>query len=478
MQALRIEELRAGSVFDRDLLTARGLKVLPAGIAVSPSLIDRLSKSKAGHVLLAEPEPRTEASPDGTSPDAPIQADPDQAEAQRRRASRKAWEFERSRLRTRAGLRRSAEELVQGLSVRWESLPRRIVPGTVSLIVHAVPDSLSTPLALELASERAERVAVVERLWDRLLGAERVRAGVLIELIDELIDQMLRYPDRFAAVALGASRGVERAGEGGGQSVAAHAYATATLSVAIAIRLGWSVWDARAAGLAGLMADSGMLLLPTDLRALARPLTEVEWNTMRRHPAYSMALCSHVLEMPEIVPLAVYQHHEREDGSGYPLGLKTFPNAAAASPICDLAKVVAVADVLAGASAHRAHRPRSTAHAAVQLVVRQAAAGVLDKHIARAAVRAVGVFPAGSYVRLNTGDVGIVEGVRDPDRADRPVVRLVENDLRGAGADDVPGGGYLELKPDLIDLADAHRTDVNIVAALDVPESATRLATV
>jgi HD-GYP domain-containing protein (c-di-GMP phosphodiesterase class II) len=419
-------------------------------------------------VLLAEPVPRPETSPAGTNPNAPAETDPDQAEAQRRRASRKAWEFERSRLRTRAGLRRSAEELAQSLAIRWESLPRRIAPGTVPLIIHAVPDSLSTPLALELASERAERVAVVERLWDRLLGAERVRAGVLIELVDELIDQMLRHPDRFAAVALGASRGVERTGAG--QSVAAHAYATATLSVAIAIRLGWSVWDARAAGLAGLMADSGMLLLPTDLRAIARPLTEVEWNAMRRHPAYSMALCSHVLEMPEIVPLAVYQHHEREDGSGYPLGLKTFPNSAATSPICDLAKVVAVADVLAGASAHRAHRPRSTAHAAVQLVVRQAAAGVLDKQVVRAAVRAVGVFPAGSYVRLNTGDVGIVEGVRDPDRADRPVVRLVETDL--------PSGGYLELKPDLIDLADAHRTDVNIVAALDVPQSTTRLAAV
>jgi HD-GYP domain-containing protein (c-di-GMP phosphodiesterase class II) len=281
--------------------------------------------------------------------------------------------------------------------------------------------------------------------------------------------------------------------------VCEHAYATGALSVAIAVRLGWSVWDVRAAGLAGLMADSGMMLLANDLRTLARPLTEIEWNAMRRHPAYSLALSAHVLEMPEIVPLAVYQHHEREDGSGYPLGLRTHagggggvilganvgPNAAALdrSPICDVARVVAVADVLAGASAPRAHRPRLTAHGAVQLAVREAAAGRLDKATVRAAVKAVGVFPAGSYVRLSSGQLALVESVHDPERADRPIVRLVETSglfeseaADAAALSEDTGAGVLEFKPDVVDLCAPEASGLSVIEALEIPDDVTLMA--
>lgn len=391
----------------------------------------------------------------------------------------RAWEFERSRLRQRASLRRSAEELVQAMAGRWERLPRRVsgsgITGDVGGGIEGESrspnvlepnllrrDGFGAPLALELATERADRVGILQRFWDRLLNAERVRSAVLVELVDELIDLMLRHSDRFAAIALGARRVNE--------SVAEHAYATGALSVAIATRLGWEISDIRNAGLAGIMADSGMLLLATDVRDLARPLTEVEWNAMRRHPAYSLALVSHVLDLPEIIGLAVYQHHEREDGSGYPVSARSGNGAGSGSGavgnergVCDLARVVATADVLAGASAARAYRSKLTPHGAVQLVVRQAASGQLDRQVVRAAVRAVGVFPTGSYVRLNTGEFGIVEAVRDPERADRPLVRLVEATIASGSH------GFLEPKPEVIDLAASEAQGISVIEALHLP---------
>lgn len=557
MQSLRIDRLQAGQVFDRPLLSLRGLTLLPAGEPVTSGLIERLALLPGGRVNLGDPDPEyvsaaqvgtgsvgTESDSRGEGGDGPTpgtsaevneidrprvsatsraetSTDAQDLETARRRAARRAWEVDRWRVRVRAGLRRNADELVQALGSRWERLPRRILPGPEAVTIRPVGYEIVTragwngdgegaaksraseqswdadasayglgePLALELASERAERVAVLRRCWERLLSSQRVRAGTLVELVDELIDLVSRHPDRFGAVALNARR-VE-------ESVCEHAYATGALSVAIAVRLGWSVWDVRAAGLAGLMADSGMMLLANDLRSLARPLTEVEWNSMRRHPAYSLALSAHVLEMPEIVPLAVYQHHEREDGSGYPLGLRTHGGSGASatatdrSPICDVARVVAVADVLAGASAPRAHRPRLTAHGAVQLAVREAAAGRLDKATVRAAVKAVGVFPAGSYVRLSSGQLGLVESVHDPERADRPIVRLVETNgfLEREGLsgkmgplDDTDAAvndareGVMEFKPDVVDLCAPESSGLSVIEALEIPDGATLLA--
>lgn len=486
MSTLPIDQLRVGQVLDRAIQTPRGLTVLAPGEPITPETLERLAQVRGGFVRLGPavppPDPAPAATPNADSPgttggdsgDLTREPDPEAMERARRRAARRAWEAERQTARVRSGLRRQADELVQSLAPRWERLPRRIAPGPESVPLASLADTWSGPLALELASERAERVVILRRTWERLLSAERVRAATLLELADELVDLFSRHPDRFAALALGTRR-IE-------ESVCEHAYATGALCVAIAARLQWSLWDVRAAALAGFMADSGMMLLPSDLRSLPRALTEVEWNALHRHPAYSLVLCSHVLDMPEAVGLAVYQHHEREDGSGYPGGTR--------GAIHDLARVVAVADVLAGASAERPHRRRSTAHGAVQLVVHEAAAGRLDKATVRAAVRAVGVFPAGSFVRLSSGHLGLVESVRDPERADRPVVRLVGADRRAFEGEepmtlsgnvitraDAPRA-LLELKSEVVDLADPAAAEVSIVEALDVPEEVSGLMVV
>ncbi|MBX3385567.1 MAG: HD domain-containing protein [Phycisphaeraceae bacterium] len=451
MEILPVASIRAGQVFDRPLYSPRGLLLLAPGSPVSADLLERLRRLRPAQVTLADAQ-QDHTAPDYAEPtndDTEPEPEPDPDTA-RRRALRRVWEFQRLALRTRASLRRAADELVQSHAGLWSRLPRRISPQPAPM--REFKNAGNDESLIDLTLGRPERVRIIDRIYARLLDAQRVRATPLRELVDELADAAERHADRFALVAL--------PGELQSLSVADHAYRTAALAVAIARQLAWGHADIRAAGLAALLADSGMLLLPTDLRAVARPLTEVESNALKRHPAYSVALASHVLELPESVSLAVYQHHEREDGSGYPLALRTptGPNAnPATSTISDLARVVAVADTLAAASQPRAHRPGLTPHAAVQAVVREAAAGRLDKATARAAVRAVGLFPAGSRVRLSGGELALVESLPDPTRADRPVVRLIEREEPA-----------LELKPDVLDLA-AEPPEIRVVEALAGP---------
>src|SRR5690606_14275059 len=193
----------------------------------------------------------------------------------------------------------------------------------------------------EVAAWRAQRRTMFRSVFARILSGVRTELSELLVLVDELVRLWVARPDEFAQIPL-----LDR---GASETLPDHCYATAGVSIAIAGRLGWSIDHMRLAGLAGLLADVGMGMAPEELRSSGRPLSEVELNRVRRHPAYSVVLLESVEGLPEEVRMAAYQHHERENGSGYPAAAKS-------GAICDLARVVSVADTYVAATAARKYK--------------------------------------------------------------------------------------------------------------------------
>jgi response regulator RpfG family c-di-GMP phosphodiesterase len=70
-----------------------------------------------------------------------------------------------------------------------------------------------------------------------------------------------------------------------------------------------------------LLHDIGKIGIPDAILLKPGPLTPEEWKVMRRHPEIGRRLIESIPFLREAVPI-VYHHHERWDGSGYPLGLK------------------------------------------------------------------------------------------------------------------------------------------------------------
>jgi response regulator RpfG family c-di-GMP phosphodiesterase len=70
-----------------------------------------------------------------------------------------------------------------------------------------------------------------------------------------------------------------------------------------------------------LLHDIGKIGIPDAILLKPGPLTPDEWKVMRRHPEIGRRLIESIPFLREAVPI-VYHHHERWDGSGYPLGLK------------------------------------------------------------------------------------------------------------------------------------------------------------
>jgi HD-GYP domain-containing protein (c-di-GMP phosphodiesterase class II) len=108
----------------------------------------------------------------------------------------------------------------------------------------------------------------------------------------------------------------------GGDPIARHSTLVAALSADLAGVLGWEESIRRDFALAGFLHDVGMLFALGATAQEPRTLTKVERSRMESHTRIGCALISGTGAWPQMVAEAARDHHERWDGSGYPLGAK------------------------------------------------------------------------------------------------------------------------------------------------------------
>ena len=113
-----------------------------------------------------------------------------------------------------------------------------------------------------------------------------------------------------------------------------------------------------------LLYDMGKMGIPDEILQKPGPLTDDEWEVMRRHPQYAYQMLSPIsyLNQALIIP---YYHHERWDGSGYPFGLKM-------KEIPLFARLFAVVDVWDALSSDRPYRKRLPPEQVVEYLKKEA----------------------------------------------------------------------------------------------------------
>lgn len=100
---------------------------------------------------------------------------------------------------------------------------------------------------------------------------------------------------------------------------AVHAIDVALLAMGAAeMSLGMDEQDVRAIGLAGLLADIGMVRVPVDLLAKAEQLDEEERAMITRHPVDGAVIIADADAALDLAAVTAYEHHLKVDGSGYP----------------------------------------------------------------------------------------------------------------------------------------------------------------
>ncbi len=100
-----------------------------------------------------------------------------------------------------------------------------------------------------------------------------------------------------------------------------HAHRVGVMAEVVAARLGWDEEDIEVLRLGAALHDIGKLAVPERILRKPGPLDDDELADMRRHPEEGARMVARHRSMQLVVPAVLY-HHERWDGSGYPVGIE------------------------------------------------------------------------------------------------------------------------------------------------------------
>ena len=171
-------------------------------------------------------------------------------------------------------------------------------------------------------------------------------------------------------------------------------------------------------GLAALMHDIGKVRTPIEILNKPDKLTDDEFTIMKRHVVDGAEILRMTPDVPALAPVVAFEHHLRTDGSGYPGGV-TRPSLNVGTMLCSIADVY---DAMRSQRTYQQSFPTDR----ILAVLKRSDGRQFDQHLVRRFVQLIGIYPAGTLVRLNTGEVAVVLKVYAPDPY-RPTVRILIN---------------------------------------------------
>ncbi|MBE5941205.1 MAG: HD-GYP domain-containing protein [Lachnospiraceae bacterium] len=131
-------------------------------------------------------------------------------------------------------------------------------------------------------------------------------------------------------------------------STYAHSLNVAMLANIFGRWLHMSEEDLKILTVAGMLHDIGKVLMPPEIIKKPGALTPEEYAVIKTHPFKGYQLLK-AKNVDELICRAALLHHEKCDGSGYPIGLKT-------EKIHDVAKIITIVDIYEAMTANRCYR--------------------------------------------------------------------------------------------------------------------------
>ncbi|OKP81564.1 HD family phosphohydrolase [Paenibacillus helianthi] len=194
-----------------------------------------------------------------------------------------------------------------------------------------------------------------------------------------------------------------------------NAVLSALTSYKIAQWCGYPQKDWMQCAFAGLLHDIGNVKVDAALLQKPTPLTPPEIEEVRRHTTYGYQLLRNVTAINEGVRLAALQHHEKIDGSGYPLHME-------GSQIHFYAKIVAVADIFHAMTLVKAYRRAQSPYLVLEQLLTESF-GKLDPVIVQTFIQKTTNLYNGTRIRLSDGRHGEII-FTDRSNPTRPMVQV------------------------------------------------------
>ncbi|MGL1935621.1 MAG: hypothetical protein OCD01_11390 [Fibrobacterales bacterium] len=218
--------------------------------------------------------------------------------------------------------------------------------------------------------------------------------------------------------------------------VYSHAIKKMIMSLTIGTGANLSRGELAEVGLAAFLSDIGLCSINNSMRNSKRKFDKDDNQNIRKHPIFAANVVRSLTGTYDSTNSAIYQAHERENGTGYPKNKK-------AADIHPFAKIIAIADVYCALISHRPHRKALPQFDGVKTVINMNKLGLFEPQLVNAFFMYTPLFPIGSVVKLTNNMYAKVVS-SNAKSITHPMLRTLSNSI---------GKAVIERGYEMVDLA-------------------------
>ncbi|MGI6575418.1 MAG: HD-GYP domain-containing protein [bacterium] len=197
-----------------------------------------------------------------------------------------------------------------------------------------------------------------------------------------------------------------------------HSVNVCILAIMMGKQAGLKLATIRELGIGTLLHDVGKALVPGNILTKPKPLTPEEYQQMKKHTTLGYELLCRTKEITPASAQISLEHHERVDGRGYPYSLRD-------QQISFLGRLSAICDVYDALISDRVYRKRYLPHQAAKFIT-SGSGTHFDQQLVKIFTKCIAMYPLGSVVHLNNGQLGVVVEVK-PEQTTRPIIRIFKD---------------------------------------------------
>jgi HD-GYP domain-containing protein (c-di-GMP phosphodiesterase class II) len=253
-------------------------------------------------------------------------------------------------------------------------------------------DSIDVEDELGPAKESYNKsLRLVDDLFNDIRNKETLNIPVVKEVVDEITDSVLRNPDAFMLLRQLKSRDTYSY---------SHAIDSCALAASFCRHLGYPKDELKDVAMGTLLLDVGKLKVPEEIMKKQDRLTEEEFRMMQRHVTFGVELLAVAGKVAKTTIEMVATHHERLNGKGYPQKLK-----GEAIPVSG--RIAAIIDCFDAMTSERPYKKPVSAHDAIRELYKWRGTD-FQEELVEQFIQCLGIYPTGTLVELNSGQVAIV----------------------------------------------------------------------